>query len=1304
MAAIQDFLNKNGAGKSAVPKGVGDVAGRNVSSAYGGVAGKIFLASDVAAIATSDNKLKSIFKTAKDIALFKIIWPAALVQGLIGVQNVFRHLVIDSGSLAAAIERIKTISVYQGQFEPLLKGVAQAKMRVAELMAFASKSPFDLDSVVKASRSLEIFTRGAMGSGQSLKLVSNIAKASGTSIEQAADAFGGLYRALQNKEPISRAGTEIQRMGLLSDQTSEKIQRLQNTGATFAQVWLTVQEAIKTNSKQTDDYSKSVEGLTKQLDEQQSKNKAAFGKAFVAPEVKGIQLSLSTAKNLQPVMETLGGTIAEVTTTTQNFSKWIVNLISSIPGLSTAVGAAAKSFVLLGEAVGLLAAFKGGASLIEWIGGLGKSYAALNKTAVATKLLTTSTTFLDKAATASANGQKAWATAYGLIGNITGKASTAVGGLTLSLRGLAIAAATNPITWIAAAIAATAVLWQLNEATNAAAKSLGDLSQANSELLSTSADNIRALETEDDAYTALAKTTEDVIAARKKLKALGPAEEAGVIEKAGSKGALGAIGFMIAGGMKDRRELRNAERDSQEQEANLLDRRTKAIKDRLAGGALAPNKEKQAVLEEAAARKVRLDQMERENRIQLATGHEKLRLMQAEQAIEAGKGEEGEAAATARAELAARTQEILANKELKAREMRRQMTEAAKASPSPIIREEQRVAEMAPGKEKSEAELAIAIKRKDIELDRTAHDERAKSLALAVEEAKLQQSLADIRLTAEEKIAELKSVGVERAKEEYAIKMATLDATLKAQITAGRPEEARATRAAMQVARQDQLERTRGVEVTRAQFQIELQAHAARREGRTKESEHLQDVNSFLSHFEDLRGQFGKPEAQKMALEKRRDELLEQQNAGVGAVVVSSLQRIGGGGGVYGVNATSIQRVQERIRDLTASSQRILEHIDANTKEGAESGKQQVEIPAAETVTAAATGAQHAKMGQELSAALAEREAKEPRSTGPTTGPVTSATAKIVVPGAAPTIPPGISITKPAGGPGPRSIPPSGEVYAAPAAPVAAPAAVPTPLPGPLSPTARIVVPGEAPAIPPSVAITNPPVGATPAAPVATPHAAATSEAEKTVGLETVDIGGKALDYIRLISENIRVQSAAVKSGKSGGAAGAAAAASQTPEERQAMINRAHGIYGIPKFGMFPHKETLEPEGPAAPALPRPGTGGRAPFAMPNKTLEDILGAVSAPSGSEPGVGTGKETLPSILGSVTEPGAGQRAPYAPSPSALQAALAPPEEEAFAAGPNFHTMQILRTLKNIHESHMESNGHLDLIASKESGVQ
>src|SRR5205823_946188 len=105
------------------------------------------------------------------------------------------------------------------------------------------------------------------------------------------------------------------------------------------------------------------------------------------------------------------------------------------------------------------------------------------------------------------------------------------------------------------------------------------------------------------------------------------------------------------------------------------------------------------------------------------------------------------------------------------------------------------------------------------------------------------------RLIAEEKIAQLKSVGVERAKEEYAIKMATLEATMKTQATAGRPEEARATQAAMQIARQEQLERTRGVQVTRAQFQLELEQHSARREGRTQESQHLEDVGSFLSHF-----------------------------------------------------------------------------------------------------------------------------------------------------------------------------------------------------------------------------------------------------------------------------------------------------------------------------------------------------------------------------------------------------------------------------------------------------------------------
>lgn len=96
-------------------------------------------------------------------------------------------------------------------------------------------------------------------------------------------------------------------------------------------------------------------------------------------------------------------------------------------------------------------------------------------------------------------------------------------------------------------------------------------------------------------------------------------------------------------------------------------------------------------------------------------------------------------------------------------------------------------------------------------------------------------------------------------------------------------------------------EQVRQQKVQRFELGTEIEAHEARRRGDIRGAEALEDVQRFTRNFEELLGAgFGKKEAGELARKKTEDEI-QQEFAGA-QQVVSSMQAIGGGGNVSGVD------------------------------------------------------------------------------------------------------------------------------------------------------------------------------------------------------------------------------------------------------------------------------------------------------------------------------------------------------------------------------------------------------------------
>ncbi len=122
-------------------------------------------------------------------------------------------------------------------FEVLLGSADAAKQRVAELIEFAGQTPYTRDEIFQASRVLEVFTRGALSTGDGLKMVGDIAAGTQNEFERVAFWVGRLYDALESGRPIGEMLMRLQEMGALTGEGRERIEKLAKSGQDITRIW-----------------------------------------------------------------------------------------------------------------------------------------------------------------------------------------------------------------------------------------------------------------------------------------------------------------------------------------------------------------------------------------------------------------------------------------------------------------------------------------------------------------------------------------------------------------------------------------------------------------------------------------------------------------------------------------------------------------------------------------------------------------------------------------------------------------------------------------------------------------------------------------------------------------------------------------------------------------------------------------------------------------------------------------------------------------------------------------------------------
>lgn len=217
----------------------------------------------------------------------------SLFQGAAGrIQGIF------SGLWGAIRESFK-FETLTGQFRTLLGSMDGARERMTMLARVAEETPFDLEGVTKASRTLTVMSGNALGTREALLLVGDTAAATGAGIEELAFWVGRAYAMIKGGQPFGEAAMRLSELGAITPEVRRKMEELQASGAGSAEVWQVLQEHLQTFSGAMAHLSQTGDGLTATLGDTWSAAVRQFGDAFQGAAKEGIEFLINLLKKLQ---------------------------------------------------------------------------------------------------------------------------------------------------------------------------------------------------------------------------------------------------------------------------------------------------------------------------------------------------------------------------------------------------------------------------------------------------------------------------------------------------------------------------------------------------------------------------------------------------------------------------------------------------------------------------------------------------------------------------------------------------------------------------------------------------------------------------------------------------------------------------------------------------------------------------------------------------------------------------------------------------------------------------------------------
>jgi hypothetical protein len=262
------------------------------------------------------------------------------------------------------------IETAQNQLRVLLKGLDAAKQRLRELRSFGVESPFNLQDILQGNRALESLTRGALSNAAAMRMIGDAASQAGVGFQDMAVYVGRLYDGLAAGRPVGEVLFRLAELGVISGQARTALERLQESGAGFSEVWRVVESELARSSGTMSYTSKSFEGLQETANDTADALKVAFSENFLEGQKESLQAQIKAMENLQPVVASLGDSLGGLVSVVNSLGSRFLAFVTGLPLVAQGLEFVTRAVGTLSVALVALAGSAVGGKAVVWLTGL----------------------------------------------------------------------------------------------------------------------------------------------------------------------------------------------------------------------------------------------------------------------------------------------------------------------------------------------------------------------------------------------------------------------------------------------------------------------------------------------------------------------------------------------------------------------------------------------------------------------------------------------------------------------------------------------------------------------------------------------------------------------------------------------------------------------------------------------------------------------------------------------------------------------------------------------------------------------
>ncbi len=161
------------------------------------------------------------------------------------------------GGLKMVMEEQDLVS----SFEVMLGSRQAAEQRMKDLITFAGQTPFTRQEIWRSSRQLELMTKGALSTGEGLRMVGDVAAGTVQPFEEVAMWVGRLYDGMASGRPIGEAAARLQEMGAISGESRAKLEKLAESGRRISETWPLAAKEFERFNGLMDKQSKNLKNI-----------------------------------------------------------------------------------------------------------------------------------------------------------------------------------------------------------------------------------------------------------------------------------------------------------------------------------------------------------------------------------------------------------------------------------------------------------------------------------------------------------------------------------------------------------------------------------------------------------------------------------------------------------------------------------------------------------------------------------------------------------------------------------------------------------------------------------------------------------------------------------------------------------------------------------------------------------------------------------------------------------------------------------------------------------------------------------